>query len=87
MTLKPKIARQYCFKASTQVYNQHRVFGTFVAYGKTLEITKNVENAAKLCLDNCDEFPGCVYDDVEIVMFSECPVECSARVDFISHEY
>lgn len=85
MVPKPEIARQYCFKASASIYNQHRVFGTFVAYGKTMEISKNVENACKICLQDSDLFPECVWDDVEIVVYDVCPVECSAKVQFIPH--
>lgn len=83
MPVKPAIARQYCLKASAQIYNHHRVYGTFVAYGKTLDIVKNVENACSLCLQNNDEFPDCVADEVEVILYDQCPVECSAKVEFI----
>jgi len=74
------IARQYCVKASTTLYNDHRVFGTFVAYGKTMEIVKNVENACRICLQDEDTYPGATWDDITVTMFEECPVECSAKV-------
>ena len=74
------IARKYCLRAKATLYNEHQVFGSFVAYGKTIEIIHNVENACKICLNDADTFPGAVWDDVEVTMFEECPVECSAKV-------
>lgn len=76
----PDIARKYCFKASATLYNQHRTFGTFVAYGKTMEVSQNVELACTIALQDPDTFPEAVWDPVEIMLFEECPVECSATV-------
>lgn len=78
-------ARKYCLKATAVLYNQHQTFGTFVAYGKTIAIVKNVENACTMCLDNPDTFPGAVWDDIEVTLFEECPSECSARVFWKTH--
>lgn len=77
------IARKYCIKASATVYNHQRTFGTFVTYGKTMDVTKNIENACKMCLQDNDSFPECVWDDIELVIMDECPVECSATVQWI----
>jgi len=79
------IARQYCIKASATLYNQHQIFGTFIAYGKTIEIVKNVENACKICLQDEDTFPEAVWDDITVTMFDTCPVECSAKVHWHIH--
>lgn len=78
------IARKYCIKATAAVYNQYRVYGHFVGYGKTMEVGKNIENACKMCVQDTDSFPECVWDDIEITIFEDCPVECSAAVQWIA---
>jgi len=78
------IARKYCIKATSVLYNQYRTFGRFVAYGKTIEISKNIENACKVCVEDSDSFPECVWDDIEITILEDCPVECSATVQWIA---
>jgi hypothetical protein len=79
------IARQYCIKASATLYNQRQIFGTFIAYGKTMEIVKNVENACKICLQDEDTFPEAAWDDITVTIFDSCPVECSAKVHWQIH--
>lgn len=79
------IARKYCFKASATLYNSNRTFGTFVSYGKTIEVAKNVEMACKICLHESEHFPEAIWDDVEIIAYEECPQECSAKVFWIPH--
>jgi hypothetical protein len=77
------IARKYCFKATATLYNKDRTFGTFVSYGKTIEVAKNVELACQICLNESEDFEEAVWDEVKIIAYEECPQECSAKVFWV----
>lgn len=78
--MKTPMARKYCLKATAVIYNSRQRFGKFIAYGKTLDVAKKVENACKICLQDEDTFPEVMWDDIEVTIFEECPVECDAKV-------
>lgn len=82
--LGDKIARAYCFKARCYVTDRSggRILGSFVAYGKSPQVTEDVKKACAEAV--ALEFPpdAMCDSDVELVLLDECPVECSEDVQF-----
>ena len=78
-----KIAPRYCFRARCVVLGRTgNVLGAFVAYDKTPAIGASVMQECENMIVN---FPdGSTYEDIELVLLTECPVECES-VTFVTY--
>lgn len=80
-----KIAPRYCFRARCIVLGRTgNVLGAFVAYDKTPAVGASVMQECEHMIVNFPE--GSRYDkDIELVLMTECPVECDESVTYESY--
>lgn len=77
-----RIARKYCFRALTTISRKdsNRTFGVVFGYDSKPIVAKEVEVIAQnFCEANDHKFEA---DDVELVLYEECPVELSDEIHF-----
>jgi hypothetical protein len=79
-----KLAAKYCFRAKCKIVHTvtGRTFGEFVTYGKTPDVSHDVFIAGRLYTDGEDL--ECA--EPELVLFRECPVECTREIVLMLHE-
>ena len=78
-----KIARKYCFRATTTIArkNSDRPYAVVFGYDtKPLIATEVRQVAQEFCTTNADAFEA--DDDVELVIFEECPMELTDEIFF-----
>ena len=78
-----KFAARYCFRARCRVVCKRTgtLYGTFTSYDKTPSISADVMHACETSLAAFPEGSWC-SPDIDLTMFTECPVECTREVLF-----
>ena len=77
-----KIARKYCFRATTAIHRvgSDRVYAVVFGYDSRPTIASVVENVAEgFCEANALQFET---DDTQLIFHAECPIELNDEIMF-----
>lgn len=90
MTAKKKpdhIAQKYCFRAVVHLRDKtsQRIVGTFTGFDKTPLVAKQVQEACRQHIESKRD-ERCECTESQLLLYQECPVECSGDITFTFYE-